>query len=311
MRRTLPKSGRDLGAQVTGLTPDARDSALWVASWEGNNLHNFIYHLKLNNRQGLTFLGKTCQAASAFGEWVAVSMKVRWSNDDKGWIQIRCDDHVLHAAEGVPTNQPPHCFSQSWCEPGKLKEPTRIITILGPVMAGNGYDWERYGHPDKFRPIQPDGIAVEMRNIAITPGPKPYTPEQTDKIRQLQQRLADLGCDPGPADGLSGRRTREAALSCRDFGEGKLPTAFNILTLDTFSELYSDPLAADLPAGALPGALNTVPVDRVVRAAESFTDSFGDMGQFYSEIFASFSAKGEKPLTCGSRSMAITHRLSG
>jgi peptidoglycan hydrolase-like protein with peptidoglycan-binding domain len=42
-------------------------------------------------------------------------------------------------------------------------------------------------------------------------------------VKQLQARLNALGCDVGAADGLPGKRTREAALSCREFPAGTMP----------------------------------------------------------------------------------------
>lgn len=276
--------------------PDSWDSGLWAAWWEGDQLHNFFYILKVDTTKGLTFLGNTCQAPQAFGQWVNVSMRVRWSDDEKGWLQLRCDDRLVYAEEGRPTLQAPHCFATNQCEPGVEKHPKKVIFNLGVHMAGLGHTWKDRGLESPFVEIQPDGINVKIRSIKLTPDPVAYSPDDKVKVKQLQERLAALGCDPGSADGVPGKKTREAALSCRAFPDGALPTAFSLATLDRFLELYSDPSAETLQPGVVPGQLVTVPATFNVRAAEAFEDK-NDPGRLYVEIRAEFRLKGKPTVT--------------
>jgi hypothetical protein len=143
------------------------DSRLRIASWEGTFLHNFLYMLKADGTNGLTFLGKQCQAGKEFGTWVTFSMKIRWTADKTGWISVACNDKVIYAEKSTATNQAPHCYITNQCEAGIRKNPKRFIFILGPVMAGFGHEWKKYSKPSPFTEIQPEGITVRMRNISV------------------------------------------------------------------------------------------------------------------------------------------------
>jgi hypothetical protein len=48
------------------------------------------------------------------------------------------------------------------------KNATRVLFILGPVMAGFGFEWKKYGLASQFTQIQQEGITVKMRNISVT-----------------------------------------------------------------------------------------------------------------------------------------------
>ena len=166
-------------------------------------------------------------------------MKGRWANDNRGWIRLTCDDRILYTAEGITTTVHPHCHVLNQCEPGVKKEPTRVMGLIGLFMAGNGPNWENLiGITSKFNPIQPDGITVSMRNIAVTVDPVLHSDEDKELVRQLQERLNALGCDVGTADGVAGHG-REAALSCRAFPEGKMPDNLNVTTLARFVDSWS------------------------------------------------------------------------
>jgi hypothetical protein len=143
------------------------DSRLRIASWEGPLLHNFLYMVKLDTTNGITFLTKQCQLPERFGEWVAFSMKVRWAADKKGWIKVSCDGKVIYLEESVATNQAPHCFITNQCEPGIPENPKRFLFILGPVMQGFGHEWKKNGNASQFNQIQREGITIKMRNVSI------------------------------------------------------------------------------------------------------------------------------------------------
>lgn len=148
--------------------PTGHDSRLRIASWEGEYLHNFIYILKLDVINGLSFMGKKCQGKDKFGTWTSFEMKVRWSRDEKGWVKASCDGVEIYSMDNVATNQAPHCYITNQCEPGIRKNPKSFHFTLGPVMAGFGPEWKKYGQISQFTPIQPEGITVKMRNLSIT-----------------------------------------------------------------------------------------------------------------------------------------------
>jgi len=234
-----------------GFEPGGWDSLLWLASWEGTYLHNFIYILKASKRKGITFAGEVCQAPEDLGEWVSFSMKVKWGNDDKAWIVVTCDDRYVYVAEGAPSNVAADCYIQNQCVAGEVRNPKKLLFIPGIKLSGWGHEWAQMGKASQFIPVQPEGITVQMRNLAVIADPVLYGPEDKARVVALQEALNALGCDVGAADGVPGRRTREAALACRQFAEGAMPEALNVATVQDFLALYTTEGVADLPAVAL------------------------------------------------------------
>jgi hypothetical protein len=232
-----------------GFYPDGWDSRLRIASWEGPLLHNFLYMIKVDARNGVSFLARQCQAPDKFGSWLKFSMKIHWASDNTGWIKVNCDDRIIYADEGIATDQPPQCYITNICEPDIIKHPKNVLLVLGPVMAGFGYEWQKYGLPSPFTPIQKNGITIRFRNISIAGGAVEY--DQPDKIlmQHLQERLTALGCDPGPADGKASQRTRDAAISCRRFPAGVLPDKLTVSTAKVFLDAYNEAGVADFARG--------------------------------------------------------------
>ena len=153
---------------AAGFLADGWDSELRIASWEGPLLHNFLYMLKVDNRHGIGFLVQPCQPRDKFGTWVSFSMTVLWSSSKDGWIEVKCDDKIIYKSESVATNQAPHCYITNQCEPGIYKNPRRVLFILGPVMAGFGHDWKKYGLESPFTTIQSEGITIKMRRVSVS-----------------------------------------------------------------------------------------------------------------------------------------------
>ncbi len=229
--------------QAVGAYENGIDSRLRVANWEGPLLHNFIYILKADTTNGLDFVGEQCQAPEDFGTWVRFSMKVHWTDDARGWIRVTCDDRLIYLKEQIPTNQAPHCWISNQCEPWLEKNPDRILLQLGANMAG---------FQGIFTEIPEGGITVKVRNVRVTDDAVLYGQAEVAAVKALQERLNALGCDVGAADGIAGAKTRQAALYCRDFGEGVLPAEFNVATLGDFLAAYQRDDAATLAVGAPP-----------------------------------------------------------
>lgn len=172
-------------------------------------------------------------------------MKVRWASDRRGWIRVACNGKTIHLAEGLATNQAPHCFVTNQCEPGRKKNPTKFLFALGPVMSGFGPEWEKYGKLSQFTKIQPSGITLQMRNVAVKTGVELYSAADREVVRQLQVHLNALGCDVGPADGIAGPKTRAAATGCRDFADMDVPGELNVLTAPDILAAYRDRFPAE------------------------------------------------------------------
>ncbi|MBY2968127.1 hypothetical protein [Rhizobium leguminosarum] len=235
---------------ANGFYPDGWDSHLRLASWEGPAIHNFIYMLKADTHNGVNFLARQCQKPEDFGKWATFSLKIRWANDESGWVTASCDNKVIYAAEGEATNQAPHCWESNECEPQSNRDPKSFNFILGPVMMGWGNEWKTYDHhTSQFDVVQPDGIGIDVRNVSVTRGVSDYSAKQAVLLKTLQQQLAHLGCKPGNVEGKPDKATRQAALSCRKFESGSLPEALNLTTLQAFADAYAKPETASLPSG--------------------------------------------------------------
>lgn len=224
-------------SHACGFLDRCADSRLRIVSWEGNRLHNFLYMLKLDNRYGVRFLDEVCVAPENLEKWSRFRMEVRWSHDDRGWIRVSCNDRVVHFREGVRTAAAPHCYVTNLCQDGEAKRPNRVLTILGPVMQGFGFEWKKYGKPHQFTDFDAP-IVVEMRRVKFRRGATLYDAEATEAVRGLQAQLVALGCDPGPVDGVMGRRTRQSARECRDLSSLDLPPDINAETVFAWHSAY-------------------------------------------------------------------------
>lgn len=256
--------------EAIDLLPGGSDSRLRIASWEGPLLHNFIYLMKADAGNGVTFLGHQCQSPAAFGNWVSVSMTILWASDETGWIKLTCDDRLVYVDESVATNQAPHCYAANVCEPGKSKNPRSFQFLLGPVIGGYGQDYARYGFSSPFIEIQEGGILIQVRDMAVEAGGELYSDADRELVAQLQERLNALGCDVGAVDGRVGNRTRSRVIDCRYFGAGVALEKLTLATLPSFVERYGAPGVADLPREAPPSRIAAI-------SAHSEVISNGDM----------------------------------
>ena len=224
---------------ATKYIENGTDSHLRLASWEGEFLHNFYFALKADSKRGITFLGETCQAAADLGQWVSFTLAVSWTGDERGWIRVTCNDALVYAREDTATNQAPHCYESNQCLPGEYRNPKTVFFALGPVVQGNGQDWEETGKSALFNEIQNEGIKVEMRNVSVRNNPAKYLASDIERIKELQSTLNRLGCDVGVVDGIPGKKTKAALQSCKLFDEGELPNEWSVQNLGTFLKLYN------------------------------------------------------------------------
>ena len=66
------------------------------------------------------------------------------------------------------------------------------------------------------------------------------TPKTPNGHKELQKYLTALGCDPGPADGVSGSKTSEVARTCRDFETDVLPFHLDLAKLPAILTAYRE-----------------------------------------------------------------------
>ena len=136
------------------------DSRLSVAIWQGNLIKNHLLSVDLDRTRGLTVFGKTCAPPQALGDWTRVELLVRWSAGPDGLLQLRCNDRVVYAISGAPTDQQPHCIISNHCEPGVEKHPRSI-------NAGFGIFFDKEvvnGVPTRPR-VPESGLIVQMKNL--------------------------------------------------------------------------------------------------------------------------------------------------
>lgn len=214
-------------SQASSYLDEGNDSRLRIAGWEGNRTHNFMYMLKIDSRRGAFFLNQTCVPAGDLHDWHSFRMEVRWANNSRGWIRISCDDKVIHFVEGIATTHGPHCYLSNLCRDAQRKNPSQVLTILGPVMQSFGQYFE-------------DNITVQMRNVRITSGATLYDKTAKEAVFGLQEHLTQLGCDPGPIDGAMGARTRTAAKDCRILSVTNLPETLNAATVGIWLAAYRE-----------------------------------------------------------------------
>jgi hypothetical protein len=149
------------------------DSRLRIAYWEGQYLHNFIYHLKLDATKGITFASKVCIAPERLSEWNYVQLDVKWTNNKTGTIALKCNDLIVYQESNIQTNVNPECYIQNQCRPGVFPphNPKTIRFVVGPWMAGYGRDWKTFRLNPKrnsqFEGLGAEQIVIQMKEIKI------------------------------------------------------------------------------------------------------------------------------------------------
>lgn len=142
-------------------------STLSIARWQGrDDLNNQLFDLKVDAMRGVTFMGRTCIRPSDFGGWHKFDMRIKWADDDTGFLEVRCNRRPIHeglpifAISDVPTNQALHCFRANNCDPERNNHPDRFEMELGII-----HDAERVGGRAVLPRIGPQGLTVKMRRI--------------------------------------------------------------------------------------------------------------------------------------------------
>ncbi|WP_298559275.1 hypothetical protein [uncultured Aliiroseovarius sp.] len=142
------------------------DSQLVLARWENAEGGQPLFDLKLDARHGVTFMGRTCITPEQFGDWHRFNLRLRWADDDTGFIEARCDGslHVgdpIFAASGLPTDRPLACSFNRNC-PADKPRATRFNLQLG-LIADPNLPPRRSG----FVPLTQSGVQVQMRRILV------------------------------------------------------------------------------------------------------------------------------------------------
>ncbi|NDW53669.1 hypothetical protein [Aliiroseovarius sp. PrR006] len=142
------------------------DSQLVLARWENAEGGQPLFDLKFDARHGVTLMGRTCIMPEQFGDWHRFNLRLRWADDNTGFIEARCDGslHVgapIFAASEMPTNRPLACSLKESC-PANTPRPSRFNMQLG-LIADPNLPPRKAG----FVPLTSKGAKVEMRRILV------------------------------------------------------------------------------------------------------------------------------------------------
>lgn len=143
------------------------DSRLRMFAFLRDKPRNHIYEMKLNSKQGATFMGAKCFSPAQFGSWNAIDMRIKWAADATGKIEVKCNGSVVYEAVNVVTALSPDCIVTNHCDPAAQDLDGKIHFSFGLRMDGFGHEWRQYGQPSQFTDIQPDGITATYRNVVV------------------------------------------------------------------------------------------------------------------------------------------------
>lgn len=147
-----------------------RKSRLTLSMWQRvDAIKNEMYFLYLDANRGLTFEDRTCVATDRLGAWNSFSMKVFWSAGADGRLIVRCNGREVYSKDG-PNLIPPGCGSRAnyECKPQLQDLSKRIQWQVGPMLAGYGMTYARYGFPSPFPDFPKSGATIEVRKLKLT-----------------------------------------------------------------------------------------------------------------------------------------------
>lgn len=140
-------------------------SRLSIARWEGDRYpNNQLFDVKVDATRGVTFMGRTCIPPSEFGRWHRMDIRMRWADDETGFLEVRCDrrpvfsGQPIYAVSNVATNRALDCYRENHCVPGFDKDPQRFNMQLGIL-----FDQEVVNGRAVFPRIPPEGLTVKIR----------------------------------------------------------------------------------------------------------------------------------------------------
>ena len=142
-------------------------SKLTIMEWQRiNTIKNHIYVLHLDSSGGVKFENETCFPAKQFGQWVTFKMRVKWSKNDDGFMEVLCDRKRIFALQGQNAI-PPACGTEAkqQCQLDKMDLRPPIQWQVGPKLNGFGTVYKKYGRKSPFRPWPETGLVMKVRNL--------------------------------------------------------------------------------------------------------------------------------------------------
>ncbi len=142
-------------------------SKLTLMEWQRiNTIKNHIYVLHLDSSGGAKFEDRTCFPPSRFGRWVSFKMRVKWSKNNDGFMEVFCEGKRIFALNGQNAI-PPACGTKAkqQCHLDKMDLRPPIQWQVGPKLNGYGTAYKQSGKKSPFRPWPKDGLTMKVRNL--------------------------------------------------------------------------------------------------------------------------------------------------
>ncbi len=142
-------------------------SKLTLMEWQRiDTIKNHLYMLHLDSSGGAKFEDKTCFTPAEFGQWVTFTMRVKWSKDDDGGLEVLCNGRRIYALAGQNAI-PPGCGTEAkqQCHLDKIDLRPPIQWQIGPMLNGYGTVYKQFGFSSPFRPWPESGLTMKVRNL--------------------------------------------------------------------------------------------------------------------------------------------------
>jgi len=91
-----------------------------------------IAAVRLDARNGVTVMGRSCIPAAQLGTWHSVELRVALADDDTGFLEAFCTRRPVWARDALRTTQPPTCRRAEGCTT-PAPRPARFEWQLGLI----------------------------------------------------------------------------------------------------------------------------------------------------------------------------------
>lgn len=229
---------RNIGNSIFQLWSGGRDSFQFKFK-QGSG---FIVQRKLDDDEAILL-----EESRALGQWVDVLMQVRLSMTDNGYLRIwvngdKVYDYAGRTTAGENPSEPNYyklgIYNTAFDSEGRVMGPDGNLDGEGLPNLHLFFDEVRFAR--SCADLRISDLGYDCEDFT-------YAGADREQVMALQSALNELGCDVGVVDGLIGRRTVEAAFTCRVFGPGEMPATLSVSSLPRFVELYADAAQAGMP----------------------------------------------------------------
>ena len=91
-----------------------------------------IISIELDAKRGVSVFGRSCLAPDELDDWHRVEFRMRFSDNDSGYLEVFCDRQPVWAATDIRTTFPPTCRRSEGCT-AAVPRPFRIVWEVGLI----------------------------------------------------------------------------------------------------------------------------------------------------------------------------------